>query len=216
MKHLWLSFLVIGGLAFLVVIIFFYQSRPINLEMYFEQTEVEAIEQPTVTFVNPSKGAEEATVTFIVFSDFDCTACKQLANSLDIVLSAYPDSVRIVWKDMPQESMDGIATAAAIAAHCAQKQNRFWEYHDALFTRQSYLSEDQFLQIATDLGMDSERFTSCYATQDTLAIVTRDYEEGLGLNLIAAPTLFLNGESHVGAISTQDLLTVVQQSLTQH
>lgn len=215
MKHKWLAFTSFAALALVVVVFFYYQSTPIDLESYFAETEIESITQPTTTFVNPSKGLEDAEIVMVVFSDFDCFACKQLANSIDIVIATFPENVRVVWKNMPQESADSLATSYAEAAHCADRQERFWEYHDELFNRQSYLNEDQLLQVASDLELDVERFVSCYTSQDTAAIVMRDYEEGLGLDLLAAPTIFLNGESLVGAVSTETLISSVQQILAQ-
>lgn len=110
---------------------------------------------------------------------------------------------------MPNESTHELATPTAIAAHCADRQGMFWQYHDALFERQPYLSETQFTQIATDIGLDVEKFQTCYDARDTLPIVKKDYEEGLALGITSTPTLYIGDQTLVGAVTTQDLIDLV-------
>lgn len=136
-------------------------------------------------------------------------------TSLEAILKTYPDQVRLVWKDLPNESAHPLATPAAIAAHCADRQGAFWEYHDALFARQSVLSEAVFTQIAQEIGLDTEKFQNCHDSRDTLPIVKKDYEEALALGLTATPTLFVGEEVFVGAVTLADLQEAVENALEQ-
>lgn len=215
MRQRWLPFLVIAVLALIIFIFFWYRNQPIEIPTPEPSIVAGALSEPSVTFINPSKGAEEPTVTIVEFGDFECDACKTLADSLDVLIASYPNDVKVVWKDMPNESAHELATPAAIAAHCADRQGAFWSYHDALFERQSYLSESQFTQIAQDLGLNVGKFQTCYDDRDTLPIVKKDYEEGLALGLTATPTLFIGEEILVGAVSTQDLVDLVAQILEE-
>lgn len=215
MTRSWLPFLAFGFLAMLVLVVFYYQSKPMDLDALLQTEPVTPIENPTVTFVNPAKGAENPAVTIVNFGDFLCHSCKQMASSLDAILLTYPDSVRVVWKNAPEEELDSVERLASIAAHCAHDQGRFWEYHDELFARQSYLSEEQIIQITVDLELDLDAFAACYQDQEPAAIIDRDYEEALGLGLVASPTLFINNTSYTGALSTDDILTYVHQALAQ-
>jgi protein-disulfide isomerase len=89
--------------------------------------------------------------------------------------------------------------APAIAAHCAKRQDRYWEMHDMLFARvESWRSErnpnGKFVDYARDLGLDADVFKKCVEGQETLSEVqaTRAYGETLGIT--GTPTVFFNGE----------------------
>jgi protein-disulfide isomerase len=111
-----------------------------------------------VTNVNPKKGAEEPVVQIIEFDDFECRHCSQLADDLDAVVETYPDKVQVVWKDMPNTSTHPHAEQAAIAAHCAKRQGKFWEYHDQLFAQQSLIYLKQSIFILCLSSMKTTRF----------------------------------------------------------
>jgi len=200
-------------LSALVFIFFWLRVRPVEINYDAYTDDIQEVSEPTVTFVNPAKGAEEPTVTIIEYGDFECGPCKTLSSTLQTILSSYPDDVQVVWKDLPNESLHELSTPAAIAAHCADRQGTFWGYHDELFVRQSYLSESQFLQIATTLGLDVEKFQSCYDDRETLPIVKKDYEEALGLGLTSTPTLFIGDEILVGAVSSEQLIEMIEDLL---
>ena len=216
MKHPWLTLLTI---SFITILTFFFYSqrlRPIEIKMRQDQIiQPGSIEKPTVTFVNPSIGPEEAKVTIIEFGDFKCEACREVGRSIKAVLERFPEEVRFVWKHLPNESAYPLSTPAAIAAQCAHQQQRFFDYYDLLFERQTFLSEQQFLQIAQDLELDVDSFEKCYQSRDTLPIVRKDYEEALGLGLIATPTIYVNDDNYVGALSTTELTDYVQAALNK-
>lgn len=212
MQNRWLPFLIIGFFSIIVLLFFTIRLRPIDLSR--QQTEqLSILTEPSVTFVNPSKGSKEAKIQIIVFSDFGCDACSLVLPALDAAVKAYPEDVRVVWKNLPNTSAHPEATSAAIAAHCADRQGAFWAYHDLLFERRSFLSKDQFVQIAKELSLDLKRFTSCIEKKDTLPIIEKDVEEAQAIKLIATPTLFVGKEKIVGSISVQELNQLIQEQI---
>lgn len=215
MPRPWLAFLSIGTIGVIVVVFFFLRLQPVRAPGGGddESEALSDLEAPTVTFVNPSRGPADARVTVVTFGDFQCDACKTLAANLETVMRSFPDDVRIVWKDMPNEEAHPLATKAAIAAHCADRQGKFWEFHDALFERQSYLSEEEFVTIASDVGLDAGSFSRCTENNDTLAIVRKDFEEGQALNILATPTTFIGTDSYAGALEVEELTGLIQQEL---
>jgi protein-disulfide isomerase len=215
MQHRFLTFFVLGILSIMVFIFFGLRNRPIEID-YDRIDEINReVNEPTVTFINPSKGSKEATITIITYSDFTCGPCKTLSSTLQTILSTYPNDIRVVWKNLPNESLDEISTPSAMAAHCADRQGAFWEYHDELFIRQSYLSENQLFQIATSLGLNEQKFQSCYEKQDTLPIIKQDYEEGIALGITATPTIFIGDEIFIGAVSANQLIEVIENILAR-
>lgn len=80
----------------------------------------------------PSKGPAGAPITIIEYTDFQCHYCAKGAKTLDQVMQMYPDKVRVVFKNNPL-SFHKQALPAAKAALAADRQGKFWEYHDLLF-----------------------------------------------------------------------------------
>ena len=213
-KNLLYTFAIIGALGLATFIFFAYKIKPIEID-YATPEDIEELTEPTVTFVNPRKGAEEPTLTIIEYGDFECGPCQSLGATLDAVVKAFPDDVQVVWKNLPNESLHEFATPAAMAAHCADEQGRFWDYHDELFNRQSYLSESQFVQIAEQLELNVNEFTSCYDARDTLPIIKKDFQEALGLGLTSTPTLYIGSEMLIGAVTLNEIMDIVTTQLAQ-
>lgn len=169
------------------------------------------ITSPTVTFLHPKKGATNPEITIVEFGDFLCSACQSIQETLTAVLKTDP-SVQLVWKYLPNEEEDSMATKAAIAAACAADQKKFWEYHDLLFERQIYLGEEQIGQIAEEIDLNKEVFENCYTSQEPLAFIRKDYEEGLSLQITALPTLFIGQERFTGALSLGEIRSAIEQA----
>ena len=81
---------------------------------------------------SPALGAVKAVVTIIEFSDFECGFCRDVQPVLKQILGSYGKHVRLVFKHLPLEGHRN-AVPAARAAYCAGEQDRFWQFHDALF-----------------------------------------------------------------------------------
>src|SRR5258708_144 len=76
-------------------------------------------------------GIDSAYVTIVMYGDFQCVPCTDLARSLVVLQNRYPDDVRIMWRHFPQKENDK-ATLAAEASEAASAQGKFWEMHDQL------------------------------------------------------------------------------------
>lgn len=217
MRDRLLAFLVIGVLTVMVFVFFFIRTQPIPLpKPKITTSESNAQKMPTITFVDPVRGAANAKVTLVEYADFTCTACKQLIPIIEIAIKTFPNDVRLVWKDVPNDSAHPHATSASVAAHCAQQQGKFWEYASALFDRQTYLSDTQYVQIATELNLNVPLFTTCVTNKDTLPMVKKNLQEGLDLGIIATPTLFVGSTPFVGIPTVDDLTKAIARELATH
>ena len=119
MKNWWIFYLTAATLGISIVILFMVRLRPIPFPSPTSDTTITAIDTPTVTVINPQKGPENAKITIVTFGDFQCVSCRDLAVTLDSLLKTYPNDIRIVWKDFPNESIHPFAAPASIAAACA-------------------------------------------------------------------------------------------------
>lgn len=81
-----------------------------------------------------AKGPENAKVTIIEFSDFECPFCQRAFPTVQQIMDTYPNDVRLVYKHLPLTNIHPNAERAAVASECARDQGKFWELHDKMFT----------------------------------------------------------------------------------
>jgi protein-disulfide isomerase len=92
------------------------------------------------------------------------------------------------------------ACEAAIAAECAARFGRFWDYHDRLFADQTRLGRDDLIATAVDLGIDRAAFTACLHDGAARARVVADAAAGARIGVKSTPTLFIDGRTVEGAL----------------
>ena len=103
---------------------------------------------------------------------------------------------------------------AARAAYCAAEQDRFWQYHDALFAAPK-LSPPLFEQIASDLGLGLEKFRNCLTSETSRAAVIKDLEAGRRFKIESTPSFIVNGKLIKGALSFSDFQQIIDRELSQ-
>lgn len=149
---------------------------------------------------DPTLGPEDAAITIIEFSDYECPFCQKWHQEVfDRLLASYPDQIRFVYRDFPLTSIHSNAVSAAEAANCAGDQGEYWEYHNALFGSEYGLGMDAYLQYATDIGLDVDAFTECVDSGRHAEEVQNDFEYAARLGVRSTPTFFINGIAIVGA-----------------
>jgi len=112
--------------------------------------------------------------------------------ALEQVLEKNPDRVKLVFKNFPIRNHK-FAMEAAIAALAAEKQGKFWEFHDLLFKDYNRLNEQKVKEIAQQLKLDMEKFEKDRKDPQTRAMINRDLAEGNRAGVRGTPTVFING-----------------------
>ncbi|MCZ6508553.1 MAG: thioredoxin domain-containing protein [Acidobacteria bacterium] len=163
----------------------------------------------------PHKGPADAPVTIVEFSDFECPYCSRVLPSLDQVMENYGDSVRLVFRQFPLNSIHPRAQKAAEASLCANDQGKFWEMHDAMFDEQKSLGVDQLKEKAARLGLDTEQFNSCLDGDDFAPEVAADVAAGAAAGVTGTPAMFLNGRFVNGAVPYEQLAEIVDEELAR-
>jgi len=160
----------------------------------------------------PARGPESARVTIVEFSDFQCPFCRSGADALTAIGKAYPNDVRLVFKQFPLESHSEAAIAAE-ASLAAQAQGKFWEMHDRIFANPRSLTEPNLIAWAKEFGMDVARFTSELASHKYQNRVQTEVREGLDAGVQGTPTVFLNGRPYRGSVTLDALKPAVELAL---
>lgn len=162
------------------------------------------------------RGNKDAKVTLVEFSDFQCPFCKKMKPTLDKLLNEYSNQVRLVYKHFPLDSIHPFARKAAEASECAGEQDKFWEYHDALFAVQDQgFSLERFRQIAADLKLNIDQFNDCLNSSKYANKVEEDYQLGIKNQVNGTPTTFINGIRVEGAQSFESVKLVIDRLLAK-
>jgi len=156
----------------------------------------------------PSKGAVDADVTIVEWSDFQCPYCARFAPTLDRLLIEYPDRLRLVFRHRPLD-FHPQARPAALASVAAQEQGKFWAFHDAAFRDVRALSDTFHTRWATDAGLDVARFEADRASPGAAAQVDADLAAALAQGVNATPTCFVNGREVKGTVPYDELERLV-------
>ncbi|HYO80709.1 MAG TPA: thioredoxin domain-containing protein, partial [Bryobacteraceae bacterium] len=173
-----------------------------------------------VTDLQPSFGQPGAPVVIVVYSDFQCSFCKEEARVLrEDVAKAYPEQVRVYFKDFPLEQIHPWAKPAAIAGRCVfrQKPAAFWDYHDWMFANQAQFNPENLKtkveEFAKTKGLEPVQLASCIDTKATEAEVNRAMTEARTLGVNSTPTMFVNGRRVVGQVPWNQLKSIIDHEV---
>jgi len=161
---------------------------------------------------DPWIGTEHAPITIIEFSDFECPYCQRTVPLLKELLKQYSGKLKLVYRDFPGPKHQQ-ALLAAEAAQCAAEQNRFWDYHDALFSRQPSDGTWNFSGLAETLGLSLSQFNACMQDNRYRGEVLKDLQDGLKLGVTSTPTFFINGRPLIGARPFADFQAIIDPLL---
>lgn len=108
------------------------------------------------------------------------------------MLEKNPKTVKIVFKNFPIRSHK-FAVQAAVAALAADRQGKFWDFHDELFKQYNKLNEEKVQEIATKLKLDKAQFEKDRKDPLLLEQIKYDYNEGIQIGINSVPSVFVNG-----------------------
>jgi protein-disulfide isomerase len=143
---------------------------------------------------SPSLGQENAPVTLVEFSDFQCPFCKRHASTVYQALKKdYIDTgkLRYVFRDFPIASLHPDARQAHEAAHCAGEQNRFWDMHDRLFEISPDFSAASLSSAAAGIGLDAKTFGECVRSGRYAKHLDQEISEGTQAGVTGTPAFVI-------------------------
>lgn len=161
----------------------------------------------------PTLGAQDALVTLIVFSDYECSYCARFTRTLEQLRERHGEDLRVVFRQLPLPFHEH-APAAARAALAAHRQDAYLGMHNLLFERRRELPHADYAQWAGELGLDRQRFERDLADPALAKLVEEDATMARRFGVRGTPSLFINGRFIVGAQSFERLDEMVRKELT--
>jgi protein-disulfide isomerase len=157
-----------------------------------------------------ARGPEDASVTLLVYGDYECTFCAKAFRELRKVEADVGDRLRSVFRHFPLSQLHPHALGAAEAAEAAGAQEKFWEMHEKLYLNQHNLETSALLAYAADLGLDVARFARDIQEHRYLPKVRRDVLAGTRSGVSGTPTFFLDGQRWNASYSADDLVAGIE------
>ena len=164
---------------------------------------------------DPFKGSENAPVTIVEFSDFQCSFCARFyLETFGQIEGNYikTGKVKFVYRDFPL-GFHQFAQKAAEASECADEQGKFWEYQDKIFKNQQLLETPNLKQYAKDLELDTAKFNDCLDSGKMTSEVQKDLKDGQSYGVNGTPAFFINGVLVSGAQPYATFQEIIDQAL---
>ncbi|MEX0639495.1 MAG: thioredoxin domain-containing protein [Nitrosopumilaceae archaeon] len=195
-----------AGIAIVSIISVFFAMNVIdtNPELQFEEkTPTQENQEVALSLftdnASPYLGNENAPITLVEFGDYQCLFCSKFFHETEpAILKNYVETgkVKIIFKDFTIIGPDSIA--AANAAHCANDQGKFWEYHDTLYNNwggenNDWASSENLSKFAQSIELNKEIFDKCTVEKKYDQLVTSSNNDARTLGLTGTPGFFIIG-----------------------
>jgi len=160
----------------------------------------------------PVKGPEDARITLVEFSDFECPYCAAAVREVDSIMAAYPKDVKLIYKQFPL-SMHPHAEFAAEASLAAREQGKFWEMYELLFKNSRTLTLNGIFAMAKELGLDMDKFKADLDSAKFKKEVEKDIADGEAANVYGTPAFYINGKQYNGPVTLAALKPIFAAEL---
>ncbi len=167
---------------------------------------------------DPQWGNEDALVTIVEISDFQCPFCSRVNDTMKQIKETYgPEKVRIVWKHnpLPFHKQAGPAHAASQAAFALGGSDAFWKFHDLAFANQKALTPENFEKWAVEAGLDAAKFKAELAKPEHEKKVQSDLADNRKIGATGTPAFRINGVTLAGAQPFPKFKAVIDEQVAK-
>ena len=148
-------------------------------------------------------GNPNAKITIVEFGDYQCTFCYKFHDeTMKKINQEYikTANVNFIYKDFPLNGEQSIL--ASEASYCAQKQNKFWEYHDTLYNNwggenTGWITENVLQGFARDVGLNMDEFSQCLENSEYRQKVLDNEQFAREIGINATPSFLIFNDSEL-------------------
>ena len=149
---------------------------------------------------SPILGDRDAPITIVEWGDYQCTFCYKFHQStLNTIKEDFIDTgkVKLVFRDYPLNGPDSLL--AAEATHCANNQDKYWQYHDELYKnwggeRTGWITIESLNRFAETVNLNIDEFNACLGDHTYQDMVIAQYEHGQEIGIDATPSFLVFDE----------------------
>ena len=206
----WPSLGIGAGIAFACIFCVILMTNTINTEPTQVLDEIITSEIDTTKKVtlssfidnaSPFLGNRNAQITLVEFGDYQCTFCSKFFHETEkSIITNYVKTgkVKLLFKDFIVVGGDSLN--AANAAHCANDQGMFWQFHSTLYNNWAgegtgWISSEQLNKFANTLELDMNEFSNCVSELKWKKLVNASHDDAVALGVTATPTFFVIDEN---------------------
>ncbi len=217
---MWLAaggcFVLICGMVFVGTLIF---AGPKFIRQFLPEKIQAADGLPREITESNTMGNPNAPVHIIEYGDFQCPYClKFWAEAEPQLIDRYVNTGKVFFEYRAVAFIGPESADAAKGAYCAGDQNKFWEFHDTLFSNWTGenagdFTQDKLIKYANTLALNMDEFKSCLSEDKHKVTVDQDAAKAEADGVHATPTLFINGVKVEGAQPFSALKQLIEQAL---
>ncbi len=177
-------------------------------------------------------GKNDAEISIILYSDFECSYCQRFHAVPKAVVDQMPDKVNLVWRNFPLGFHDPMATKEAMGGICAHEQGgnaAFWKYADQVMASTKLNGQgmpgeqgsDPIMKLVSSQGIDLDKFKACLSSAATKSKMDEDLKSGADVGINGTPGVILINRSNgkaaalAGAVPIEVVTKAVQALLVK-
>ncbi|MBL4687057.1 MAG: thioredoxin domain-containing protein, partial [Nannocystaceae bacterium] len=141
-----------------------------------------------------------------------CPYCARGHETVAEVRKQYGDKIRFAYKHSPL-SFHSFAFLAARASVAAQRQGKFWAFHDALYRRRAKINEKVLLEVAKEAGLNMKMFRAQLSDLELDRQIEEDQRLASSLGVRGTPAYFINGRPLAGAQPEIQFRLLIEEEL---
>jgi protein-disulfide isomerase len=161
---------------------------------------------------SPRKGSDDALVTLVEFTDYQCPFCARAHGTVQKLQEQYGNKLRVVMKQNPLP-FHPRAKPAAMAAMAAGEQGKYWDMHDKLFANARALEDADLEKYAQEVGLDMGRWKKDLTNPRFQQIIDRDQGMAGQLGANGTPAFFINGRFLSGAQPIENFKGIIDEEM---
>jgi protein-disulfide isomerase len=182
-----------------------------------QQPDTKAVYKVPLTGNEPQQGPDDALVTIVTISEFECPFCKRVEPTLHELREKYGKDLRIVWLNnpLPFHKNATPAAQAALEAHAQGGNDKFWKMHELLFENQKALTRENLEKFAQQVGLNMAQFRKALDGDKFKDVIEKQQTLAKSLGATGTPAFFINGRNLRGAQPIAAFTAVVDEELAR-
>ena len=156
-----------------------------------------------------------APISIVLYGDYECSICAKNLNWINELMNEFKTTVVFAFRHYPLTYIHPHSAIAAVAAEAASSYGKFWQMHSMLLENHANLSGEKILQLATSIGIDSDKFMLDLEKNEYMDGIINDIMEAEESGVETSPTFFLNGTKLSGIVNYESLKNDIQHLLRE-